>query len=147
MIKYKALVVLDIMQCLIGFSKRGYCHDTYNVEVVVVQIFVSWCSRSARSPPPSVLSSITFSFSIGFRSNVVLVAITSKTHSRQENKQYSRKVTRPRRNTKRKWLGPLGWCPIHGPKKQEWLFTKHGLKSRPSLYFPGLLWSTCTASR
>ena len=63
---YKALAVLDIMQCLIGFSKRGCCHDTYDVKVVVVQNFVSRCSRSARSPPPRVLSSITFSSSIGF---------------------------------------------------------------------------------
>ena len=124
---YKALAVLDIMQCLIGFSKRGCCHDTCDVEVVVVQIFVSWCSRSARSPLPRVLSSITFSFSIGFRSNVVLVAITSKTHSRQENKQYSKKATRPRRNPKRKWLGPLSWRPIHGPKKHEWWYAEHKL--------------------
>ena len=134
MINYKALAVLDIMQCLIGFSKRGCCHDTYDVEVVVVQISVSWCSRSARSPLPRVLSLITFSFSIRFRSNVVLEEIASKTHSRQENKQYSKKATRPRRNTKRKWLGPLGWCPIHGPKKHEWWYAEHKLKSWPSQY-------------
>ena len=122
------------MQCLIGFSKRGCCHDTCDVEVVVVQIFVSWCSRSARSPLRRVLSSITSSFSIGFWSNVVLEAITSKTHSRQENKQYFKKATKPRRNTKRKWLGPLGWCPIHGPRKHEWWYAKHKLKSWPSQY-------------
>ena len=43
---YKALVVLDIMQCLIGFSKRGCCHDTCDVEVVVVQFSIHWCSIS-----------------------------------------------------------------------------------------------------
>jgi hypothetical protein len=43
---YKALVVLDIMQCLIGFSKRGCCHDTCDVEVVVVQFSIRWCSIS-----------------------------------------------------------------------------------------------------
>ena len=49
-----------------------------------------------------VLLSVMFSFSLRFQSNIVLEAITSKTHSRLENKQYSKKVTRPRRNTKRK---------------------------------------------
>ena len=65
---YKALAVLDIMQCLIGLSKRGCCHDTCDVEVVVVQFSIHWCSISGVSSScvdsiPQSLSSSTFSWS------------------------------------------------------------------------------------
>ena len=65
---YKALAVLDIMQCLIGFSKRGCCHDTCDVEVVVVQFSICWCSISGVTSSyidsiPQSLSSSMFSWS------------------------------------------------------------------------------------
>ena len=63
---YKALAILDIMQCLIGFSKRECCHDTYDVEVVVVQFSIRWCyisgvTSSCVDSIPQSLSSFPFS--------------------------------------------------------------------------------------
>ena len=142
---YKALAVLDIMQCLIGFSKRGCYHDTCDVEVVVVQIFVSRCSRSARSPPPRVLSSITFSSSIGFWSNVVLEAITSQnTLKAREQTIFQQDLEGTQREND---LALSADVRSLGQRNRSGCSLSTSFKSRPSLYFPGQLWSTCTASR
>ena len=42
-----------------------------------------------------------------------------------------------KRAPKGRRLSPLGGCPVPGPKKWEWLFTKYKLESWPSRYFPG----------
>ena len=134
MIKYKALAVLDIMQCLIGFSKRGCCHDTYDVEVVAVQIFISWCSRSARSPPPRstplhcpIVSHVLFLLWVPVRSTQLLHRAT---HTRQENNQYSKRRQDAGRSTtpkeyQKERLIPLVGCPIPGPRNEScyWLST------------------------
>ena len=65
---YKALAVLVIMQCLIGFSKRGCCNDTCDVEAVVVPFSIRWCSISGVTSScvdsiPQSLSSPMFSWS------------------------------------------------------------------------------------
>ena len=128
MIKYKALAVLDIMQCLTGFSKRGCCHDTCDVEVVVVQIFVSWCSRSARSPPPistplhsPVVSHVLFLPRVPIR---LTQQLHRTTHTRQENNQYSKRQQDAGRSTtpkeyQKEQLSPFGGCPILGPRNES----------------------------
>jgi len=116
------------MQCLIALSKIGSYHDTYNLKVVVVQIFVSRCSRSARSPPPRstplqspVVSHVLFLPWVPIRSTQLLHRAT---HTRQENNQYSKRRQDAGRSTtpkeyQKERLSPLGGCLIPGPRNKS----------------------------
>ena len=141
MIKYKALAVLDIMQCLIGFSKRGCYHDTCDVEVVVVQFSIRWCSISGVTSScvdsiPQSLSSSTFSWS----DHQLLREATHKAreYSTLEKTTRHRKSNNAIETIRDTWLSPLGSCPIssgqrnksggllctslsHGQARTEWL--------------------------
>ena len=112
---YKALAVLDFMQCLIGFSKRGCCHDTCDVEVVVVQFSIRWCSISGVTSScvdsiPQSLSSSTFSWS----DRQLLREATRKAreHSTLEKTTRRRKSNNTSEAIRDTRLSPLGGCPI-----------------------------------
>ena len=112
---HKALAILGIMQCLIGFSKRGCCHDNCDVEVVVYNSpFVG--VPLAGSPPPALTpfrSPCRRPRSLG-----PIVSYSTKRHARQESTQRSKRrqdvgksnnTGEAIRDTR---LSPLDGCPI-----------------------------------
>ena len=125
------------MQCLIGFSKRGCCHDTYDVEVVVVQSSIRCCSISGvtSSCVDSIPQSLSSTFSWSDRQLLREATRKASEHSTLEKTTSHRKSNNAIDTIRDTRLSPLGGCPISsGQRDKSGGLLCTSFKSWPSQY-------------